>query len=116
MIRRRWIGISRGLRPRLFLALLLALGAANPAGATGDIQPNRELYQSPTIKRQPCIDAKVGKLVGVERVEALKRARKMNLLAIRILDPLSPVNYEVYPERLTLVIDPNGIVARAFCR
>lgn len=116
---RRWIG--RGLRPRLFLIVISACwigGALAPesAFATGDIHPNRELITNPTIRRSPCVDAKVAPLVGLDRVEALKRVRKMNLLALRILDPLSPVNYEVYPERLTLVIDPDGRVGRAFCR
>jgi len=40
----------------------------------------------------------------------------MRLLAVRVLDRWTGVNYEVVPERLTLVVHDNGVVVRAFCR
>lgn len=36
--------------------------------------------------------------------------------SIRVLDGFAPVNYEVVPNRLTLVIRKDGVVSRAFCR
>lgn len=67
-------------------------------------------------KYASCSDAKVAKLVGMPKDKALAEVRKMHVLAFRMLDPLSSVTYEVSPNRLTLVVPPDGIVSRSFCR
>lgn len=63
-----------------------------------------------------CTDARVARLIGQPRERAFSQIHTLRLLTLRVLDPLSPVTYEASPNRLTLVIAPDGFVTRAFCR
>ena len=90
---------------------LLILHASAPARAEVD-----EALQPWSFRFQPCQDDKVAGLVGRKLDDALARARPMRLLAVRILDRWTMVNFEVVPERLTMVVHDNGVVVRAFCR
>ena len=105
---------ARGPRPRaFFLGLaLLALSAAVPAGAAAVHEGLRPW----AFRFQPCQDAKVAGLVGRAVDDAVKQARAMRLMAMRVLDRWTAVNLEVVPERLTMVVHDNGVVVRAFCR
>jgi hypothetical protein len=69
-----------------------------------------------TFRYGACQDAKVAGLVGRKVDDALAKVRAMNLMAVRVLDRWTVVNFEVVPERLTLVVHDNGVVVRAFCR
>ena len=91
--------------------LLLALHVSAPARAEVD-----EALQPWSFRYQPCQDDKVAGLVGRTVQDALKEVRGMRLMAVRVLDRWTPVNLEVVPERLTLVVHDNGVVVRAFCR
>jgi len=55
-------------------------------------------------------------LVGLEREAAFKKVGEMRLMMVRVLHWRQPVNYEVVPERLTLVMSDTGQVVKAFCR
>ena len=63
-----------------------------------------------------CRDDRVGRTVGMTVQDALKDIKPLRLMAVRVLDRWTPVNYEVVPERLTMVVHDNGVVVRAFCR
>ena len=104
---------ARELRSRAFfwaaLTGLLLIGGA--AQATDD--QSRPWW---TFRYNACRDDKVAGLVGRKLDDVLTTVRPMRLLAVRILDRWTWVNYEVVPERLTLVVHDNGVVVRAFCR
>lgn len=103
-----FLGYSRPMR---VLVAAVCLLLAVPAWAEmGDEMRARR------FKFQKCRDEAVGKLVGMPREAALKRVRDMRLMQVRILDPGAPVNFEVMSERLTLVIGPDDVIWRAFCR
>ncbi|MDX2101364.1 MAG: hypothetical protein EAZ99_10630 [Alphaproteobacteria bacterium] len=91
-----------------WLLLAITLGAAERAQAD-DLRP----WQ---FRHTPCVDRTVQKLVGMEREEAIRTARGMNIQRIRFLHPLETVLFEANPERLTLVIGEDARVWRAFCR
>ena len=93
------------------LATLLAQHFSAPARAEVD-----EALRPWSFRYQPCQDDKVAGLVGRTVQDALKEVRGMRLMAVRVLDRWTPVNLEVVPERLTLVVHDNGVVVRAFCR
>ena len=96
--------------------LLLALAVLAPLTAQAtDLPPNDDL-RNRAWRYKPCRDTEVAKLVGQSRLDALKKVRGMGLMVVRILSPTAPVTYEVFPERLTLVIADDGFVLRAFCR
>jgi len=110
---------ARGPRSRAFFltalpaaVLLLGLAAGSPVRA----EPVDEALQPWSFRYQPCVDDKVAGLVGRTVQDALKQVRGMHLMAVRVLDRWTPVNFEVVPERLTLVVHDNGVVVRAFCR
>ena len=63
-----------------------------------------------------CRDDRVGRIVGMRVQDALKDIKNLRLMAVRVLDRRHVVNYEVVPERLTMVVHDNGVVIRAFCR
>lgn len=96
------------------LLLVLSIFVPVAAGAT-DLPPNDDL-RNRAWRYKPCRDKEVAKLVGQSRLDALKKVRGMGLMVVRILSPTAPVTYEVFPERLTLVIADDGLVLRAFCR
>ncbi|MEJ0070787.1 MAG: hypothetical protein WDO24_20950 [Pseudomonadota bacterium] len=106
---------AREPRSRAFyfalLAGLLVAGLATEARAIED--QSRPAW---TFRYRACQDAKVAGLVGRKLDDALARVRPMRLLAVRVLDRWTWVNYEVVPERLTMVVHDNGVVVRAFCR
>jgi hypothetical protein len=104
---------AREPRSRAFFwaALLAGLMLAGSANATDD--QSRPYW---TFLYRPCQDSKVAGLVGRKLDDALARVRPMRLLAVRVLDRWTWVNYEVVPERLTMVVHDNGVVVRAFCR
>jgi hypothetical protein len=93
------------------LAALLLAGSVGEAGATHDQQ--RPIWD---FKYRPCRNDQVAGLVGRRVDDALAKVRDMRLLAVRVLDRWTWVNYEVVPERLTMVVHDNGVVVRAFCR
>jgi hypothetical protein len=90
---------------------LALLGNADRAAATDD---QTRPYWS--FRFAPCNDDKVAGLVGRRVDDALTQVRGMRLMAVRVLDRWTSVNYEVVPERLTMVVHDNGVVVRAFCR
>ena len=104
---------ARERRSRAFFcaALLGGLLIAGAAGATEE--QSRPAW---TFRYRPCRDEQVAGLVGRKLDDALAQVRPMRLLAVRVLDRWTMVNFEVVPERLTLVVHDNGVVVRAFCR
>lgn len=105
---------AREPRSRAFLlAALVLLGLGRGAPARAEID---EAERPWSFKFKPCQDDKVAGLVGRTVQDALKEVRGMRLMAVRVLDRWTPVNLEVVPERLTLVVHDNGVVVRAFCR
>jgi hypothetical protein len=104
---------AREPRSRAFFwtALLVGLLVAGAARAT-------EEQERPwwTFRYNACQDGKVAGLVGRKLDDALAHVRPMRLIAVRVLDRWTMVNFEVVPERLTLVVHDNGVVVRAFCR
>ena len=77
-------------------------------------------YPSPpdpwSYRYHACADSEVKDLVGKQRDEALARIKDMHLKVVRVLAPDTRVLTGGNPQRLTLVIAPNGTVTRAFCR
>jgi hypothetical protein len=104
---------AREPRSRAFFwsALLAGLLVTNAAQAIDEQE--RPWW---TFRYNACQDAKVAGLVGRKVDDALARVRPMRLLAVRVLDRWTMVNFEVVPERLTMVVHDNGVVVRAFCR
>jgi hypothetical protein len=102
---------SRAFFWAALLAGLLVAGLVGEARATDDQE--RPAW---TFRFRACQDAKVAGLVGRKLDDALAQVRPMRLLAVRVLDRWTQVNYEVVPERLTMVVHDNGVVVRAFCR
>ena len=105
---------ARELRSRAFFlaaALLLGLGA----GAADAAQIHDGLRKW-SFRNGACRNDLVGPLVGRTVQDALSQVRPMQLMAVRVLDRWTPVNLEVVPERLTMVVHDNGVVVRAFCR
>lgn len=101
---------SHGVRAVAIIVLAL-LGSADRAAATDD---QTRPYWS--FRFAPCNDDTVAGLVGRRVDDALTQVRGMRLMAVRVLDRWTAVNYEVVPERLTMVVHDNGVVVRAFCR
>jgi hypothetical protein len=110
---------ARGLRPRAFFfalpsaLLLLAFGVA-----AVDAAPIHNGQRRPwaSFLYGECRDDRVGQVVGMIVQDALKDIKPLRLMAVRVLDRWTPVNLEVVPERLTMVVHDNGVVVRAFCR
>ena len=104
---------AREPRSRAFFcgALLAGLLVASAAHAVDEQE-----RPSWTFRFRACQDDKVAGLVGRKIDDALARVRPMRLLAVRVLDRWTWVNFEVVPERLTMVVHDNGVVVRAFCR
>ncbi len=92
--------------------VVLALSVGDAAQAT----PVHEGLKPWAFRFNPCQDDKVAGLVGRRVDDAVRQARAMRLLAMRVLDRWTAVNLEVVPERLTMVVHDNGVVVRAFCR
>ena len=69
-----------------------------------------------SYRYHPCSDAEVAPLVGKPREDALAQIKGMNIKSMRVLAPDTRVLTAPDPQRLTVVIAPNGIVTRAFCR
>jgi hypothetical protein len=67
-------------------------------------------------KFQACRDKTMQTLVGLQREAAFKKVGEMRLMMVRVIHWRQPVNYEVVPERLTLVMSDTGQVVKAFCR
>ena len=104
--RARWILL------RALVASGLGLAAA-PAFAAQALSPPPDPW---SYRYHPCADSEVADLVGMPREDALARVKGMNIKTIRVLAPDTRVLTASDPQRLTVVIAPNGIVARAFCR
>ena len=97
-----------------FLAAALLLGLS---AGVAEARPIHDSLRTWSFRYGKCQDDKVAGLVGRLAPDALEQVRKMNLMAVRVLDRWTPVNLEVVPERLTLVVhDYQGVVVRAFCR
>ncbi|MCX8501283.1 MAG: hypothetical protein ORO03_06285 [Alphaproteobacteria bacterium] len=109
-------------RLRLVLSLGLFLGCAvglSSLAATELATP--EDRQPSFTKTKECNDSEVADFVGRNRLQVLREISAMatqshGFASIRVLDGFAPVNYEVVPNRLTLVIRKDGVVSRAFCR
>jgi hypothetical protein len=100
-----------GSRAFFWSALLGVLMFAGSAVATEDQErPAWDFHY------RPCRDDQVATLVGRRVDDAIAHARDMHLMAMRVLDRWTWVNFEVVPERLTMVVHDNGVVVRAFCR
>ena len=103
---------ARRILPRALVASGLCLGAM-PAWAAQDLPPPPDPW---SYRYHACADKEVADLVGKPREEALARIKDMNLRTLRVLAPDSRVLTGANPQRLTVVIAPNGVVTRAFCR
>ena len=95
----------------LCLAALLYLAGPALAAQAGPAPPDPWSYRF-----HPCADSEVASLVGKPREDALARIKSLNIKTVRVLEPHAPVLTAPDPQRLTVVIAPNGIVTRAFCR
>ncbi len=63
-----------------------------------------------------CRDQEVGRYIGQDKSVALSDMRIGRFRLFRVLSHQSLVNYEVEPDRLTLVVNEDGQIIRAFCR
>ena len=99
-----------------FVRALVASGACLAAAsgfAAQDLSPRPDPW---SYRYHACADSEVKALVGKPREEALAQVKDMNLKTLRVLAPDTRVLTAPDPQRLTIVIAPNGIVTRAFCR
>jgi hypothetical protein len=103
---------ARRILLRALVAFGLCVGAA-PAFAAQALPPPPDPW---SYRYHPCADTEVAPLVGMPREDALARIKGMNIKTIRVLAPDTRVLTAPDPQRLTVVIAPNGVVARAFCR
>lgn len=103
---------ARRILLRALVATALCLGAA-PAFAAQALSPPPDPW---SYRYHPCADAEVAPLAGLPREDALARIKGMNIKTMRVLAPDTRVLTAADPQRLTVVIAPNGIVTRAFCR
>lgn len=90
--------------------------AVPPAALPAPPGPASESDRAWAFRYAACDDAKVAPLVGQPKEAAIAKVKTMNLRVVRMLYPTTVVTYEVVPQRLTLVIGNDGVVARAFCR
>jgi len=63
-----------------------------------------------------CRDQEVGRFIGQDKSVALTEMRTARFRLFRLLSYQTLVNLEVEPDRLTLVVNDDGQVIRAFCR
>jgi hypothetical protein len=92
------------------LAVIVTAGLAGPAAGVHDATLPFQ------FRFAPCRDEDVARFVGQPSTRVLAEVKSMNLRTHRLLHRHSPVNFEVVPERLTLVVDERAVVVRAFCR
>lgn len=104
--------LNRHITAGLIAGGVLFSGLAFPSMTHAEV-PDHRVWQFYYGK---CTDGFVHRLVGMNKRRALATVDKMNLTSYRLLDPGEPVNFEVIPSRLTMVIGDNGIIQRAFCR
>lgn len=97
------------------LAAVIALCAAalaNPAPAQAMNEPTKPF----AFRFAPCRDQEVGRFIGQDKSVALAEIRTARFRLFRLLSHQSLVNFEVEPDRLTLVVNDDGQIIRAFCR
>lgn len=105
----------QGARRIILRALLLSglcLGSA-PSFAAQALPAPPDPW---SYRYHACADSEVAPLVGMQREDALAQIKGMNIKTMRVLAPDTRVLTAPDPQRLTVVIAPNGIVTRAFCR
>ena len=106
--------MPRARRILLRALVLCAAGlAVRPTLAAQPLPPPPDPW---SYRYHPCADSEVKGLVGKPREQALAEIKGMKMKTVRVLAPSTPVLTAPDPERLTVVIAPNGIVTRAFCR
>ena len=122
MVRRPATRAKITARLRLVLVLGLSFSCADflPRLSASELATPEDRQPSFT-KTKPCYDSEVARYVGKNRREVLREIttlanQSIGFASLRVLDGFAPVNYEVVPNRLTLVIRKDGIVSRAFCR
>ena len=102
---------ARRMLPRALVASAFCLAVRGAFAAETLPPPDPWSY-----RYHACADSEVADLVGKPREDALARIKGMNLKTVRVLAPDTRILTAPNPQRLTVVIAPNGIVARAFCR
>jgi hypothetical protein len=103
---------ARRILLRALVASAFPLGPV-PGFAAQAVSPPPDPW---SYRYHACADSEVKDLVGKPREQALARVKDMNLKTLRVLAPDTRVATAPDPQRLTIVIAPNGIVTRAFCR
>jgi hypothetical protein len=93
-----------------FLGLAVVLLTAGEAHAINDAS------RPFAFRFAACRDQEVGRFIGQDKSVALGEMRTARFRAFRLLSYRSLVNYEVEPDRLTLVVNDDGQIIRAFCR
>jgi len=93
-----------------------ALGAAALILWSGTALALSEGNRPFTFRFAPCRDQEVGKYIGQDKSVALNDLKTARYRLFRLVGHLALVNLEVEPDRLTLVVNDDGQVIRAFCR
>ena len=120
-MRKMFAWLSRGVQsglPCLALIVFFGMMSAQQVNAVADGLGTPATRAKNVIpgRFHMCDNEEVGKFVGKDRVAVLATIKKMNLRTLRVLDGNAPVNFEVVPDRLTLVLSDRGVVTRSFCR
>jgi hypothetical protein len=92
------------------------LGLAFLLLTAGEAHAINEASRPFTFRFAACRDQDVGRYIGQDKSVALGEMRTAHFRAFRLVSYKSLVNYEVEPDRLTLVVNDDGQVIRAFCR
>jgi hypothetical protein len=96
-------------------AALIALSAAALLSA-GAAEAMNEPSKPFAFRFATCRDQEVARFIGQDKSVALTELRTARFRLFRLLSYQTLVNLEVEPDRLTLVVNDDGQVIRAFCR
>jgi hypothetical protein len=101
---------------KLLLPSALMVGLAGALFSADTALAMNDASKPFSFRFTPCRDQEVGRFVGQDKSVALSEMRTGRFRLFRLLSFDAPVNFEVEPDRLTLVVNDNGQVIRAFCR
>jgi hypothetical protein len=98
------------------IAWLILAGMALIGVSSVPVQALNEPTRPFGFRYASCRDAEVARFIGQDKIEVLQEVRTARFRLFRLLSFQSLVNLEVEPDRLTLVVNDDGQIIRAFCR